>query len=422
MVIRKPEGNHPLVFENIGSLVSMQGANKKLGRNVTEKDLSIFINAALIIENGRVLWAGEKRDIPAKYRRYERRDLEGVTIVPGFVECHTHTVFAGTRSNEFEMRNQGATYQDIAAKGGGILSTVNATRKALSKDLVELAQKRVNTFAQQGVTTLEIKSGYGLSFGEECKLLMVIQELRGPKIVSTFLGPHAIAPEYDNTELGARDYIENITFDWLSQIARKDLTKRVDIFVEKGYFSPALAKKYFEKAKSLGFQITIHADQLTLSGGTELAIEVEALSADHVIQITDEEIQKLAKSKTVAVLLPTSDLYLKMKYPPARKLIDAGACVALATDFNPGTSPTQDLALVGLLARLEMKMTLPEVLSAYTVGAAHALGLQDEIGSIEPGKHADFAIFDCDWRDLFYMAGGMKPVGTFRGGKKLKFS
>ena len=261
-----------------------------------------------------------------------------------------------------------------------------ATRNCSAVELLKLSRQRAQEFLRQGVTTLEIKSGYGLSLKDEVKCLQVIQKISELKTVSTFLGAHAKPPEFDSYE----KYLNFLAEEVLPVVRRKKLAERVDIFIENGFFPEEASRHYLQKAKALGFAVTIHADQLSLSGGTLAAVDLNALSADHVIQIKEDEIRKISQSETTAVLLPAADLYMKCNYPPARALLDAGARVALATDFNPGTSPTQDLSLVGLLARLEMKMTLPEVINAYTLGAAYALGKQNQRGTLEVGKDADF--------------------------------
>ncbi len=342
-------------------------------------------------------------------------DLKGALVLPGFVECHTHTVFAGNRGLEMEMKFQGRSYQEIAQAGGGILSTVKATRAASLNELTELTQKRIQKFIDQGVTTLEIKSGYGLDLETEIKMLKAIPTHSKIEIVRTFLGAHAKPPEYQTHA----DYLLDLAEKYLPEIMKQRLATRADIFIEKGFFEKEESRKYLLSAKALGFEITIHADQLSLSGGTEVGCDLQARSTDHCIQVSDSEIQKLAKSKTVAVLLPAADLYLKCSYPPARKMIDAGVFVALATDFNPGTSPTQDLGLVGMLARREMKMTLDEVVCAYTVNAAKALGVESDVGSLEVGKKADFTVWDCEEDELFLEVGGMKPTQVFKLGQQL---
>jgi imidazolonepropionase len=402
-----------LIFRNIGSLLTLEGAAVKQGRQILEADLSIISKAAMVVEDGKISWIGPQKSLPkAKGKKPKEIDLKGATVMPGLVECHTHTLFAGSRSEEFEMRLQGVSYQEIAKRGGGILSTMRATRQASVMNLKKLTQSRVDRFVSQGVTTLEIKTGYALDEKNEIKSLKTIRSLQGPRVVPTFLGAHSVPPEFSSASEYLK-YLEKI----LPQVRK--LTNRLDIWIEKGFFEKDFSKTYLEKAKTLGFQIVIHADQLTLSGGTELAVELQALSADHVIQLGDDEIQKLAQSATTAVLLPLADLYMKCAYPPARDLIDAGARVAIATDFNPGSCPSQDVALVGLLARLEMKMSLPEVIAAYTVGSAHALGLEEQIGSLETGKAADFVCLSDDWSRLFYSAGEMPVAQVFKSGQML---
>jgi imidazolonepropionase len=370
--------------------------------------LSLIEKAAMVVTGGKVQWVGPQKKLPKT--KGTTTDLKGMTVLPGFVECHTHTLFSGNRSQEFEQRLNGVSYQEIAKTGGGILSTVKATRKSSAETLKKETQIKVNRFLAQGVTTLEIKTGYALNKTDELKCLKVIQSLKGPQIHSTFLGAHSLPPEFSNV----KDYLQHLE-SFLPAVRK--LAHRLDIWIEKGFFEKEGSRAYLQKAKDLGFEISIHADQLTFSGGTELAVELSAKSADHVIQLGDAEIRRIAKSETTAVLLPMADLYMKCAYPPARKLIDAGARVALATDFNPGTCPSQDLNLVGLLARLEMKMTLPEVLSAYTVGAAHVLGSESKIGSLERGKDANFICIKEDWTSLFYQAGRSNLAKTYVEGR-----
>jgi len=389
------------LFRNIGNLLTLSQAASKEGRQIVETDLSLMKDAAIAVQDGKIAWLGPNKKIPLQFKKWKEIDLKKSTVLPGLNECHTHSLFAGSRSEEFELRLQGASYQEIASRGGGILSTMRHTRAMPPAKLSALTTKRVQEFIRQGVTTVEIKTGYALDLKNEIKCLKVIQGLSEPRVISTFLGAHALPPEFPSIE----KYLEFLSTEMLPQIRK--LTRRVDIFIEKGFFAKEAAKTYLQRAQALGFQITIHADQLTLSGGSDVAMELQALSADHVIQLDDDHIKRLAKSSVTAVLLPASDLYMKCAYPPARKLIDAGARVALATDFNPGTCPTQDLALVGILARLEMKMSLPEVIAAYTVGGAYALGLHQEIGSLEVGKSADFISMSQDWTSLFYSSGMM---------------
>jgi imidazolonepropionase len=356
---------------------------------------------AFVVNTGNIEWIGPQSKIPKNFKIKKTTDLKNKLVFPSFIECHTHTVFAGSRAAEFEMRNQGVSYQEIAEKGGGILSTMRATRLASAKELTVLTQKRVNNFLKQGVSTLEIKSGYALDLKNEVKVLEILKKIKGPRIVSTFLGAHARPPEF-KTNGEYLEYLGNVV---LPLIKKKKLSNRVDIFVENKFFEKEESEKYLKKAVALGFDVTIHANQLSLSAGAGLALHFKAKSADHMINLDDSIIKSYAKSKTVAVLLPTADLYMKCAYPPARKLIDAGVSVAIATDYNPGTAPSQDLALVGLLARLEMKMSLPEVFQAYTINAARALGIESEEGSFEVGKRANFISTEANLTDFFYSAG-----------------
>lgn len=402
------------VFRGVSEVLTFAGAAQKQGRRVDYQDLSILSNAAWVTENGRITWIGQEKNLPALKGAIEI-DLNGSVVLPALSECHTHLAFAGNRAEEFEWRQQGLSYLDIAKRGGGIVSTVKATRATQENDLVALMQKRAQRFVEQGVTTLEIKSGYGLDLDSEIRCLTAAGRIKGPRVVRTFLGPHAKPPEIATLDEYFEEVIENI----LPQIVRYKLADRADIFVEMGFFTPDQACRYFEKAKSLGLDLTAHVEQITHSGGTEMALRFEPVSVDHVIQLQPKEIEALAKSNTTAVLLPASDFYLKMKYPPARELIDQGARVALSTDFNPGTSPTQDVSFVGVLARIEMKMTLPEVLAAWIIGAAYALKKQADLGSLEVGKSCDFICLGSDWRSLFYSVGDHPVTEVWKEGQKL---
>lgn len=390
---------------------------QKEGRRITENDLGIAQQQAMFIEKGRISWIGPHKKIPKELAKKKVKEFsaKGMTILPGLVECHTHLIFAGSRAAEFEMRNQGVSYQEIAKKGGGILSTMKQTRAMTPKQMLEVSQKRVDNFIAQGVTTLEIKSGYALDEKNELKTLKVAASLKGPRIVPTFLGAHAKPPEFDSY----KGYLDFLRDKVLPQIKKQKLSKRVDVYVENGFFNKEDSREFLKAAQTMGFEVLMHADQLTLSGGADLSVELGAVSGDHLLQIGDSQIKNLAKSQVTSVLLPAADLYMRCNYPPARKLIDAGARVALATDFNPGTSPTQDVNLVGLLARLEMKMSLPEVLAAYTVGASYALNLHAEVGSLEPGKSADFMCIEKDWRQLFYSAGERSPTFVYESGARI---
>lgn len=392
--------------------------------NTVNSDFTEFQKkqALLVDQKGLIVWVGPQSAALKKFKKTPTIDLKNKNILPAFVECHTHTVFAGSRSDEFELRNAGVSYLEIAKKGGGIISTMKKTRAATSRQLLQMAKQRVDRFMDQGVATIEIKSGYALDLKNEVKMLQVIKDISGlypqktaPKIISTFLGAHAKPPEFSSYT----DYLHFLVEKVLPAIKKKNLSQRVDIFIEKNFFEASDAEVFLKKASALGFYLTIHANQLSLSGGAELALKLNSKSADHVIHLTDEAITQFAKSKTVAVLLPAADLYMKCAYPPARKLIDRGARVALATDFNPGSCPTQDLSLVGLLARLEMKMSLSEVFKGYTINAAYALGLENEVGSLEVSKQASFISTEADLSDFFYSAGAMPEHDLFIRGNKV---
>ena len=371
--------------------------------------------AMIVNPSGFIEWIGPVQNKPRDLAIGKTIDLKKTNVLPSFIECHTHTVFSGSRAAEFEERLRGVSYLDIAQRGGGILSTVRHTRKSTEAELVNIAQKKINQFLRQGVSVVEVKSGYALDLKNELKMLAVAKKLKGPQIVTTFLGAHAKPKEFQTYV----EYLNYLVKDVLPQVKKKKLSERVDIFIEKNFFEAKDAEVFLKNAQSMGFQVTIHANQLSDSGGAELALNLKALSADHVIHLSDFTVQKFAQSKTVAVLLPVADLYMKCPYPPARQLIDAGATVALATDFNPGSCPSQDIMLVGLLARLEMKMTLPEVFQAYTLNAARALGLQDTHGDLKPGKIANFISTYADLSDFFYSAGSVPEHELFIRGKRI---
>ena len=373
-------------------------------------------NMAFIVSDGIIKWIGAKNKISKNLIINKETDLKKKLVLPSFIECHTHTVFAGDRADEFELRNNGTSYLEIAKRGGGILSTVKKTREISKQVLQKKSQVHVNEFLKQGVSTLEIKSGYGLDLKTEIKMLEVAKAMIGPDIITTFLGAHALPAEFDSYT----GYLEYITQKIFPVLKKKNLTNRIDIFIEKNFFEAADAKKFLQNAKKYNFDITIHANQLSESGGAELAIELSAQSADHVIHLNQNTIQNFAKTKTVAVLLPTADLYMKCAYPKARELIDAGAAVALATDFNPGSCPSQDLMLVGLLARLQMKMTLPEVFTAYTKNAAKALGIFEMQGELAVNKLANFICTDANTTDFFYSAGKVPEHQLFIRGNPIK--
>jgi len=394
---------------------------------IVNPDFTGFESKAFLVRDGQFLAIGSKKQIQAIIKEQNLKkttqeiDLKKQNVLPAFIECHTHTLFAGSRAEEFELRNNGMSYLEIAKRGGGILSTMKNTRQTSASQLLSETKKKIDRFMQQGVSTIEIKSGYALDLKNEIKSLQVINKIKSlytpeiaPEIIPTFLGAHAKPPEFESYS----EYLDYLASQVLPVVKKKKLAQRVDIFIEKNFFESKNAEQYLKQAVQLGFTTTIHANQLSLSGGAELALQLKSMSADHVIHLSDETIQSFGRSRTIPVLLPAADLYMKCPYPNARALIDAGARVALATDYNPGSCPTQDLALVGLLARLEMKMTLPEVFKAYTLHAATALGIDSLEGSIEPTKRANFISTYADMSDFFYSAGHMPKHDLFIRGNR----
>jgi len=361
--------SEPICFLNINQLMTMKPAAEKGGVRPTVADMGIVDDGALVIEDGKILYAGVRSELPQKFQSLKTQSLQGYNVFPGLIDCHTHLIFAGDRTGEFEKRNSGVSYQDIAKAGGGILSTVKATRKASFLDLKAAAQKHADHFLQQGVTTLEIKSGYGLDYETEKKMLEGAQGIKGPDVVSTFLGGHSLPPEFDDYQSYC-DELKNVT----KKLHQQSLCQRVDMFVEDGYFTAEQAFDYFSYAKSLG------------------------------LDISEDDINRLAQSSTVGVLLPVADFYLKISYPKARRLIDGGGSFAIGSDFNPGSSPSRNINFLGLLCRLKMQMTLPEVFCGLTVGGARALRVLDQVGSLELGKRANFFVSSTRWDEFFYGA------------------
>ncbi len=387
------------IITDIHEMLTMQGAYQKKGRGpMGEADLGLLKKQALVMDGDKILWIGPKKRLPREFHKIRREIRLDKNLFPGWIDCHTHSLFAGDRVHEFEMKIAGKSYQEIAALGGGIQHTVRETRKSSTDTLQKLLSERLNIFLKQGATTVEVKTGYGLSTAQEMRLLKAIQGASSPvKVVPTFLGAHALGPE----EKDRRVYLQKL-MEVLPQIRAKKLAARVDIFIEQGYFSAEEARPYLQAAKTLGFDLTIHADQMSHGRATALAVELGARSADHVIFLEADEQKAVAKSEVTCVFLPTSDFYLKWSFPPARQLIDLGARFALSTDFNPGTSPTQNIQWVGLLARREMRMSLPEVFSAWTVGASYALGREQSCGSLRVGATADFFSSEQEWNQMFY--------------------
>jgi imidazolonepropionase len=370
-------------------------------------ECAIIADGSLVLRDGLIEWVGPTVEMPAVPQEETTwSDARGKVVLPGFVDSHTHLLFAGSRADEFEQRLRGLSYQEINARGGGILSTVRRVRQATKDELKALARPRLRRMLQFGVTTIEVKSGYGLTPADEIKCLQAIAELNaeGPwELVPTFLGAHAVPPEYRDNREG---YLRSLCDDMLPEITRQRLAEFCDVFCETGVFSVEESRRILHRARDLGVRSKIHADELSPLGGAELAAEVGAVSADHLLCVTDRGMDALAASGTVATLLPGTAFFLGMDYAPARKLIERGVVVALASDCNPGTCPTENLPLVGAMACTQMGMLPGEVVTALTLHGAAALGRSERIGSLTPGKQADVIICAVpEYRELFYHFG-----------------
>jgi imidazolonepropionase len=366
----------------------------------------VLADGAVVLDSGRIRSVGPTLELPALPPDAEVIDATGKVVLPGLIDSHTHLIFAGSREDEFDQRLQGKTYQEIAAQGGGISATVRRVRQASKEDLKALARPRLLRMLHFGVTTVEVKSGYGLSLADEVKCLEAIAELNaeGPfELVPTFLGAHAVPPEFQDDRAG---YVRLLCERMLPEIARNSLAEFCDVFCETGVFGVAESETILRRARDLGLKLKVHADELSPLGGAELAARMSAVSADHLLCVTQAGIDALAKAGTVATLLPGTAFFLGLPYAPTRKLIERGVTVALASDCNPGTCPTENLPLIGAIACTQMKMRPHEAVTAMTQNAASAVNRADRIGSLEVGKQADLVIFDVpDYRHLFYHFG-----------------
>jgi imidazolonepropionase len=366
-------------------------------------DVEVLRDAAVLINDDRIAWVGGSKDAPQADRVVE---VSGV-IFPGFIDCHTHGVFGAPRLDDHERRALGVDYKAIAAAGGGILQSVRDVRGRSEPDLEALTRARLRTLIAHGATTIEVKSGYGLELEAELKQLRVIRTLARElpvTLVPTFLGAHEVPPEYR----GKRDaYVRLVAEEMIPTVAKETLARCCDVFCEPGVFSTAETRQILAAAARHGLAIKLHADELEGSGGAELAAELGALSADHLAAISETGIQALAASATVAVLLPATMIFLgKRGQAPARQLVEAGAAVALATDYNPGTSPTMSLPLVMALGVSQLGLRHAEVVTAVTINAAAALGLAQDRGQIAPGYVADLVVAAVDeWREVAYWMG-----------------
>ncbi|MGI8653739.1 MAG: imidazolonepropionase [Pyrinomonadaceae bacterium] len=409
-----------LAVVNCAQLVTLRGAARPRAGRTEMRELGLVEDGAMLVRDGRIELVGTRSVVEPQIKNdCEVVDAGGRIVLPGFVDAHTHAVFAGTRVDEYEMRAGGATYQEIAKTGGGIRATVRRTRAATEDELVETAKRYARWFLRGGTTTIEAKSGYGLTVEDELKMLRAIRRLNEEtplRLVPTFLGAHEVPDEFRERR---ERYIGLIVEEMLPHVAAENLAAYCDVFCEKGVFDEAESRRILLTAKALGFGLRIHADQLSLGGGATLAAELGAATADHLEHTNAEGIAALRAGNVQPVLLPGAVYALGLnRYPPAREMIDAGLAVVLATDFNPGSSPTTSMQMILSIASTHMKMTPAESLTACTINAAYSLNLGSETGSLEAGKLADFAMYDCmDYRELAYFFGVEHTHAVYANGQ-----
>ena len=400
----------------------MRGSSPRRGTSLS--NLGIEKHAAILVRDGRVLAVGPKAKVEARAdaKRADVVDAGGRVVLPGFVDSHTHLVHAASRAEEYELKIQGASYEEIARKGGGILNSVKHLRAATSEFLKTRARAALEEFASFGTTTIEAKSGYGLDVASELRILQLQRELSIEQpldIVSTFLGAHVVPLEFRAKPRGAEDYIALLVEKILPEVRDAQLAEFCDVFCDRGAFTRRQSEKILSQGKRCGLTPRVHGEQLSRTGATQMAVELGAASCDHLEHINDADIRALAKSRTVATLLPGCDFHLGLRqYAPARKLIDAGAIVALATDYNPGTSPTLSMPMILSLACSQLRLTPAEAICAATINAAYALRRHKTVGSLEPGKLADLTVFEVeDYREIPYYFGMQRCWMTIKRGE-----
>ena len=396
-----------MLITGCAQLLTLRGPVPRRGRALT--DPGLIPNGALLVRDGRIAAVGPRSRIERlpEARRAEKLDLGGRVVLPGFVDSHTHLVFPASRVEDYEARLRGASYEQIARRGGGILSTVRKLRRAPLERLKERALASLRRFAAHGTTTVEAKSGYGLDEASELKTLRLLRQLALEQpldIVPTFLGAHVVPLEY---RARADAYVDFLARRLIPAVARERLAEFCDVFCDRGAFTPAQARRVLAAGRVCGLVPRVHAEQIARTGGARLAIEMNAASADHLEKVSAADIRALAASDVVCTLLPGCCFHLGLRhYPPARDLISAGAAVALATDFNPGTSPTLSMQMVLSLACAQMRMTPAEAIAAATINAAFSLRRHARAGSLEIGKQADIAVFElADYREIPYYFG-----------------
>jgi imidazolonepropionase len=403
-------------------MLTLRGHGPRRGKTLS--NLGIVKDGALLVRDGRIAAVGTREKVEAlpDAGGAEKLDVGGRVLLPGFIDSHTHLIHAASRAEEYGLRIAGASYEEIARKGGGILNSVKQLHTAPSDALKQRARAALREFASHGTTTIEAKSGYGLDLASELRILGLHKELSKEQpldIVSTFLGAHVVPAEYRGKPDGTHRYIALLIDKLIPEVATQKLAAFCDVFCDRGAFSRDQAKQILEAGKLHGLAPRVHAEQLTRTGAAQLAVKLGAASCDHLEQVNKADIRELAESHTVATLLPGCDFHLGLKhYAPARSLIDAGAIVALATDYNPGTSPTLSMPMILSLACSQLRMTPAEAVAAATINAAYSLQREKEIGSLEAGKLADIAVFDVeDYREIPYYFGVNKCSMTFKRGE-----
>ena len=411
-----------LLITGASQLLTLRGRGPRRGNSLSE--LGIVKDGALLLRDGVIVGVGKRAKVERlpEARRAEKINLAGRVVLPGFVDSHTHLIHAASRAEEYELKIAGASYEEIARKGGGILNSVRKLRAATEEALRVRALGALTQFASYGTTTIEAKSGYGLDLASELKILGLHRSLaaRQPiEIASTFLGAHVVPAEFRGKADGPERYIRLLIDKIMPEVAAGLLAEFCDVFCDRGAFSLAQSRDILQAGVKLGLAPRLHAEQLSRTGAARLAVELAAASCDHLEQVNNADIRALGKSNTVATLLPGCDFHLGLKkYAPARTLIDAGAIVALATDYNPGTSPTLSMPMILSLACTQLRMTPAEAIAAATINGAYALRRGAAVGSLEPGKQADLAVFDvADYREIPYYFGVNNCSMTFKRGQ-----
>ncbi|WP_269411579.1 imidazolonepropionase [Lentibacillus daqui] len=405
-----------LFIKHGAQVITMKGHSDNPAKKSAMRDLDIIEDGAVLIQDGTIKAVGTTQEIRGKFpdevAQAKHIDATNKLVTPGLIDPHTHLVHAGTRENEYAMRLKGKTYMEIMNAGGGIHATTRATKAADFDQLYDESQKRLNTMLEHGVTTVEAKSGYGLSWDDERKQLEVAKKLNDNHvidIVSTFMGAHAVPlEEKHNPEV----FVERVIQEMIPKVAEEKLAVFNDVFCERGVFTPDQSRRILEAGKEYGLIPKIHADEIEPYGGAELAAEVGAISADHLLKASEKGIQQMAEKDVIGVLLPGTAFFLMAEFAQARKMIDQGVPVALSTDANPGSSPTLSLQFIMNLGCLKMGMTPEEVLTATTINAAHAINRADVVGSLEVGKKADIAIFDVGNYYMLSYQYGMNHIDT----------